>query len=68
MPDRPCDAMDVKINHVLENQEDLKGWMLRHEKRIQILERHKFAFYVVGPVLLGLVAFLTDIQKLFGKG
>ena len=35
-------------------------------KRISILEKHTFAFWIIGPVVLGAIAFLKDIKKLFG--
>jgi len=36
------------------------------EKRIVALEKYTFLFIVIGPILLGAVAFLKDIKKLFG--
>lgn len=37
-------------------------------KRISILEKHTFAFWIIGPILLGAIAFLKDIKKLLGIG
>ena len=53
------ESIENSINSNWESQDKLS-------KRISILEKHTFAFWIIGPVILGAIAFLKDIKKLFG--
>ncbi len=57
-----------KVESIEDSVNGINSQQHKLERRVSILEKHTFVFWIIGPILLGAIAFLKDIKKLLGIG